>query len=170
MVGGRYLSRWLAGQLLDSAILRALSCMDRVATILHLRAGLPIDKRKDGSLHLPSYNRGELCKLQPHYKERAAWKELNAICDHPIYAFIKRFRDGNVHRRRWPSELHGESRLTYWDGSAPPEVRPSPEEAYDGISAHTHLALLVAAWANVLQPTIDAGGRLLGAGKPDPAG
>lgn len=113
--GQRYLSRWLAAQLLDGAILRALSCMDRVVTMLHLRAGLVVEKRRDGTLHLPSFTRQGLRLLRPVYEKHSAWSEFTAILDNPIYELIKRFRDGMVHHRRWPSELHGESRVSYWD-------------------------------------------------------
>jgi hypothetical protein len=159
--GQRYLSRWLAAQLLDSAILRALSCMDRVVTMLHLRAGLAVDMRKDGTLHLPSFTRQSLRALRPLYGKHSVWSEFMAIFDSPIYGLIKRFRDGMVHHRRWPSELHGESRVSYWDAGGLAVEGGGPNQVFEGLSAQQHVALLIATWNEVIGPTVEIGGRLL---------
>jgi hypothetical protein len=44
--GHRYLSDWLAGQLLDGALFRSVGVCDRVAIMLWARAGLPIPNRQ----------------------------------------------------------------------------------------------------------------------------
>jgi hypothetical protein len=161
MSGYRYLSRWLAAQLLDSAILRALSCMDRVVAMLHLRAGLAVKKRKDGTLHLPAFTRQDLRVLRSVYEQQSAWGEFKAILDHPVYGLIKRFRDGMVHHRRWPSELHGESQVSYWDAGGLAVDGGGPEQVYQGLRAQDHVALLAATWNEVIGPTVELGGRLL---------
>ncbi len=162
--GYRHLSRWFAAQLLDSAILRTLSCMDRVVTMLHLRAGLAVKKRSDGTLLLPSFTRQDLRALRPAYERHGSWKDFRAIIDNPIYGLIKRFRDGMVHHRRWPSELHGETKVAYWDVGGPVEGRPGPDQTYVGLSAQDHVALLLATWKEVVGPTVQLGGWLLAPG------
>ncbi|MCA1604192.1 MAG: hypothetical protein LC775_01610 [Acidobacteria bacterium] len=157
----RYLSRWVAAQWLDGAVLRALSCMDRVVTMLHLRAGLPIHKRKDDTLRLPSFNRDELRSLREPYQSHTKWADFRAIADHPIYELIKRYRDGTMHYRRWPSELHGETRLSYWDAGAPATDRPAPEQTYEGLTAQQHVRLLIVTWEEVIRSTVEMGGDLL---------
>jgi hypothetical protein len=114
--GSRHLSRWYAAQLLDGAVLRVLSYLDRVITMLHLRALLPIEVRKDGTIRLPSFERTALRRLRPAYQHSPDWAPFRAIADNAIYKLMKRFRDGTVHHRRWPSELHGEKKqIAYWD-------------------------------------------------------
>jgi hypothetical protein len=140
MSGHRYLSRWLAAQLLDSAILRALSCMDRIVTMLHLRAGLAVEKRRDGTHHLPSFTKQGLRVLRASYDKNPAWNDFTVIFDHPVYELIKRFRDGMVHHRRWPSELHGESRVSYWDAGGLAVDGGGPEQVYEGLVLQPHLA------------------------------
>lgn len=161
MSGGRHLSRWLAGQLLDSAMLRSLSVLDRVTTLLRIRAGLGIHTRSDGSYRLPSFNKHELKALSATYAANSAWAPLKAVCSGELFQFIKRYRDGAVHQRRWPSELHGESTVTYWDPGAPREDGEPVEYQSQGMSASDHIGLNLATWKLVLRPAVEAGGALI---------
>lgn len=163
MSGDRHLSRWLAGQLLDSAMLRTLSALDRVATMLHIRAGLEISTRKDGSPRLPAFGKEELRAIRLALGDHEALQELRALSAHDLYRFVKRYRDGTVHHRRWPSELHGEATLAYWDAGAPRSGTPPPERRYDGLTAAEHVAMTLATWNLVLLPAVHAGGRLIAA-------
>ena len=167
--GSRHLSRWYAAQLLDGAVLRALSCLDRVITILHLRALLPIEHRKDGTIRLPSFERTEVRRLRPAYAHSPDWEPFRAIADNDIYKLIKRFRDGTVHHRRWPSELHGEKQITYWDSGGPSRGRGAAPIG-DGLSAQDHVALLIATWDQLLRPAIEGGRRLLNPAPTEPTG
>jgi hypothetical protein len=163
MSGDRHLSRWLAGQLLDSALLRTLSALDRVATMLHIRAGLNIPTRKDGSPRLPAFGKEELRAIRLAFADHEALQELRALAAHDLYRFVKRYRDGTVHHRRWPSELHGEATLAYWDAGAPRTGTHPPERRYEGLTAAEHVAMTLATWNLVLLPAVHAGGRLLSA-------
>jgi hypothetical protein len=158
--GGRHLSRWLAAQLLDGAMLRSLSVLDRVATMLHLRAGLSLTQRKDGSLRLPSFSIEQLKAMRPAYDQHPSWPVLRAVAADDMYKFIKRYRDGGVHHRRWPSELHGETKLTYWDTAAKDSETPAQRQ-YEGLTAQMHIALTLATWNVVLLPVVAAGGQLV---------
>jgi hypothetical protein len=135
--------------------------MDRIVTMLHLRAGLSVKKRRDGTPRLPSFTRQGLGLLRPAYEKQSAWSEFTAILDNPVYELIKRFRDGMVHHRRWPFELHGESRVSYWDAGGLAVDGGGPEQIYEGLRAQDHVAVLVATWNEVIRPTVELGGRLL---------
>lgn len=139
---------------------RALSCLDRVITMLHLRALLPIEHRKGGAIRLPSFERTELRRLGPAYEHSPDWAPFRAIAGNGIYKLIKRFRDGTVHHRRWPSELHGEKQITYWDSGGPSRGLGAAPIG-EGLSVQDHDALLIATWDQVLRPAIEGGGRLL---------
>jgi hypothetical protein len=162
--GSRHLSRWLAAQLLDSAMLRSLSVLDRVVTMLYIRAGLTIRRGRDGSLRLPNFSIDQLKKIRSAYEEHPAWPGLREVARDEMYAFIKRYRDGNVHHRRWPSELHGETSITYWDTTAKDD-EPRAERRQEGLTAQLHIAAALAAWNHVLRPAVEAGARLASSGQ-----
>jgi hypothetical protein len=158
--GGRHLSRWAGAQLLDSAILRSLSCLDRVATMLHLRADLAVEMRKDGTRWLPSFTKTEMKRLQLVYEHRPGWGDFAAVRSNPIYGLAKMFRDGTVHHRRWPSELHGEALISYMDVGGPDDD-DEPPRTCKGMGAQDHLGYLMATWEEVVRPVVESGGRLL---------
>ena len=160
MLGGRHLSRWLAGQLLDSAMVRAISALDRVATMLHVRAGLSVPRYKDGTPKLPTFDADALRKLNFAYQPHPAWEDLRAVARDDVFKFVRAYRNNNVHQRRWPSELHGEKSLSYWDAGAPPEDGPQPERRLEGLTAMQTINLEIATWNEILRPAIHAGGRL----------
>lgn len=160
VAGRRYLSRWVGAQLLDSALLRVLSSLDRVATLLHLRAGLGIPTHKDGTYRLPTFGSGANKAVEPVYGEHDAWPSYSALTTNELYKLIKRFRNGAIHHRRWPSELHGEVELLYRDAGSG-QRGPAPERRYKGLEAQEHLALPIASWHEVLTPAVLHGARLL---------
>jgi hypothetical protein len=166
ILGGRHLSRWLAGQLLDSAIVRAISALDRMATMLHVRAGLPVARFKDGTPKLPAFGTDTLRAMNFAYQGHHAWEDLRAVTRDDAYKFVRRYRNNNVHQRRWPSELHGEKTLSYWDAGAPHEDGPQPERRYEGLTAQESINLAIGTWNQILRPAIHAGGRLFADEEP----
>jgi hypothetical protein len=164
ILGHRHLSRWLAAQLLDSAILRCLSSLDRVATMLHIRADLPIERRADGSPRPPGFSIAELKAMRASYEGHPSWQALRDVARHDMYKFIKGYRDGTVHHRRWPSELHGEASLSYSDAGASTDEAYPPERRYEGLSAQNHIGLTLGTWNHVLRPAIETGGLLVARG------
>jgi hypothetical protein len=72
-----------------------------------------------------------------------------------------------VHYRRWPSELHGESQVSYWDAGGLAVNGGGPEQIYQGLRAQDHVALLAATWNEVIGPTVQLGGRLLSPASED---
>lgn len=166
ILGGRHLSRWLAGQLLDSAMVRAISALDRVATMLHVRAGLPVARFKDGTPKLPVFDTEALRSLNSAYQQYPAWEDLRAVTRDDAYKFVRAYRNNNVHQRRWPSELHGEKTLSYWDAGAPNEDGPQPERRYEGLTAVESINLAIGTWNEILRAVIHAGGRLFSDEEP----
>jgi hypothetical protein len=57
MSGSRVLSRWLAAQLLDSALYRAVAATDRLAVLLQARAGVAFPGRRGASRATPRSRR-----------------------------------------------------------------------------------------------------------------
>lgn len=159
--GKRELSRWLAGQLLDSALLRAVAALDRVAAMLHLCAGLPLETARDGSARMPAFNAGDLGRVRPAYNRQPQSDALFEVVDHPVYQLLKRFRNGNTHQRRWPSELHGERTVLYWDDGPATEGGVSGPRWVEGLSAQDHFAVSLAVWNLVLRPAVELGGSLV---------
>lgn len=160
----RHLSRWTAAQSLDSAMLRLLAALDRIAGLLFIRTGKEIPKKKDGTLRLPGFNRDTMMELRGAFAHHQDWPAFRQLLQHPIFKVAKRYRDGTIHHRRWPSELHGESELAYWDAGSANAATREPEERHEGLSAQDHLGLLLAAWDLVLQPTALLGGSLMRSG------
>lgn len=161
MAGRRHLSRWVGAQLLDSAALRSLSALDRITTLLHLRAGVPIRARRDGALEYPGFSPAAVRALEPHCAHEQPWPQFAALLDDDYYRLVKKFRDVAVHQRRWPSELHGETDASYWDEGLPASAGDVPERRVAGLSAQDHLALLLATWEQVLSPAVRLGGDLV---------
>lgn len=161
MSGRRHLSRWVGAQLLDSAALRSLSVLDRLTTLLHLRAGIPIRARRDGTWEYPGFSPAAVRALEPHCAHKQEWPQFAALLHDDYYRLVKKFRDVAVHQRRWPSELHGEADASYWDAGLPPGADDVPERRVAGLSAQDHLALLLATWEQVLSPAVRLGGDLV---------
>jgi hypothetical protein len=160
--GHRHLSRWIGAQLLDSAALRSLAVLDRVITLLHLRAGLALPTRKDGTIQYPGFSLAVMKGLRPHFEGHTAWSDFEGLLQDEYYKLIKRFRDGAVHQRRWPAELHGEPDASYWGlGSGQEGEGPAPERRVGGLDAQSHHALLLATWDQVISRAISLGSQLL---------
>ncbi|WP_426594405.1 hypothetical protein ACPPVS_02550 [Cellulomonas sp. McL0617] len=154
----RHLSRWFAGQLLDSSLVRQISCLDRIATLMHLAAGLPIASTRRGELRMPSFTQNFFDRSRSHFEARPEWIEFEALGKHELLEWAKAVRDGYVHRRRWPSALHGDRKVVYgWTDSAGDYQTATS----DGLTAQQHVAVLVAMWNEVLNPAVRSAGALL---------
>lgn len=163
IAGDSHLSRWLAGQLLDSAVLRAMSCLDRIATMLHVAARMPLDTRADGSYRLPAFEREYLRRLNPAYVGRDGWQELRALLNDPIYKLVKRIRDEHVHYRRWPSALHGGRRVGYYSSEFD-ELSPGThgqDFIREALTAQEHLATVTASLNHLVKPAAADAARVL---------
>lgn len=80
-----------------------------------------------------------------NYQEQAAWAKLSALTTNPLFAFVKQERNGIVHDRRSPSELHGERPLIYGFGT-------EREETVGVLDIATHYAFAPAFYNEVLTP------------------
>ncbi|GAA2750199.1 hypothetical protein [Amnibacterium kyonggiense] len=149
----RLLGGWWAGQLIDSALLRGLSSLDRVATMLALRDGSTLDANR-----LPVFRRDSLKKLR-RWRGQAEWDRLRGLLNHPLFDYVKQYRDGFVHRRREPIELHGEH-VAVWRGE------DGKSGIYRGMDPGMQLGLAVEFFRLVLSPAVEAAGALIGAISP----
>jgi hypothetical protein len=149
ITGHRRLSSWLAGQLLDSALVRGVAACDRVATLLWTRAGVPIPQRY-GEPYLPSFLPRQLARLDSFYADRPEWPELKELGEHVIYTSVRTIRNGFTHSRRIPSELHGEKVIATADG-----------EPVQGLDVGMHLAFGLGFYKLVLEPVVERARQLL---------
>lgn len=151
MAGSRILSRWLAAQLLDSALYRAVAASDRLTVLLQARAGRPFTVTKAGGLRYPTFTPSDLRKLNEHYEGRAEWRELREVATNPLFVFVREARHEFTHGLRLPFELHGE------------KVRASVADPLDvaGIDVDDHVALVLALYDGVLRPAVELTEQLL---------
>lgn len=149
---GRRFSAWIAGQMLDSAFIRGVAAMDRIATLAWARAGRPLPRRRggEGNEYLPEFSKSRLRLIDDRYSGQDGWAELLQLSEHKIFLEVRRIRDGFTHARRLASELHGEAEIASFAG---------PTEK--GIDAGLHLALSVGFYDRVLMPAVAAGRRLM---------
>lgn len=150
MAGQRVLSRWFAGQLIDSALFRLVAGLDRLAVLLTSAAGKRFAVGKDG-LRYPAFRAGDLEKLKSAYPE-ALWEKVRALTDHPLFKFLMDARNGFTHSRRLYSELHGHYRIVYGVPDIAGEERDLSVQ--EGIDPAMHLAVLLATYNEILRPAI----------------
>lgn len=147
--GGRRLSGWFGGQLIDDALVRGIAALDRIATMLWVRVSRPIATTARGVPLLPGFSRHTLDKLNRAYTD-ADWQTLVDLTDHVLFAQVKRIRNDFTHARRIASELHGERYVSRYFG-----------DPMQGLDAGLHLALGVGFYALILVPAVDAARALL---------
>jgi hypothetical protein len=148
ITGARILSRWFAGQLVDSALYRGIAACDRLAILLRCQAGVPIEVTKSGDHRQPAFTPGDLKELQLTYASVPEWQSLRQLTVNPLFEFIKQERNGFTHERRSPSELHGERAVVYSEDNGPEQVVPAME-------AETHYTLAPAFYNEILRPAIE---------------
>jgi len=140
--GVRVLGGWWAAQLYDSAIMRGVSALDRLVTLLYSVEGLPIDPD-----WTPSFKKRTLQKLQG-WTHEPEWAELVALLQSEVFELAKGYRNGLVHRVRYATELHGD----YLIG----RFRENGHEQEAGFASNLHLAMVAAFYNDVLSPATAA--------------
>jgi hypothetical protein len=150
IAGRRILSRWFAGQLLDSALVREVAAADRLATLLWTRAELPLRVTKKGREHRPAFTPEELRELNGFYEHRPESSQLRELAANKLFAFAKGLRDDWTHGRRLISELHGEEYRSY--GNEPGVL---------AVDAADHLGIVLAIYDAILRPAVGLTGELL---------
>jgi len=152
IAGHRVLGGWWAAQLLDSALIRGMSALDRLAVLLFCADQQPIKANKHGDLVLPAFRKSWL-KQVTRWDECSEWSKLLEILEHPVFALVKRYRDGFVHQRRTPMQLHGEHATTTFPSQSQGTTK--------GISAELHLAMVLGFYDLVLRPSCELVGTVI---------
>jgi ADP-ribosylglycohydrolase len=151
IAGQRVLGGWWAAQLFDSALIRGLACLDRLAILLHCAAGKSLSHdRLTKERRLPAFRTTYLKPLEDAY-DREQWAQLMALLDHEVFKFVKRYRDGFVHQRRGSMELHGEFG----------DPRDNASDRMEVLSPGQHLAMVIAFYKLVLTPACAIAGELI---------
>jgi hypothetical protein len=149
IAGGRILSRWVAAQLIDSALYRGIAACDRLAILLRCQAGLPVRVTKSGERRQPTFTPDSLKELRATYATVPEWENLRELARNPLFDFVRQERNGFTHARRRPSELHGERATVYGtQGDGPEHIEPV-------MDAQTHYAMAPAFYNEVLVPAIE---------------
>ena len=149
----RHLSRWFAGQLLDSALVRVLSCLDRLATLLQLSSGRGVARTARGTLRMPAFGPAFVRELRASLGDREPLDRLDGVAQHELLAWAKDVRNGQIHARRWPSMLHGERKVVYsWED----ENGTYQSLSSEGLTAQEHVGMLRALWEHALTPAVVA--------------
>lgn len=163
--GDRHLSRWLAGMLLDGALIKQVSVLDRLATLLELAAGKPLRTQKgSGRWMAPVFSRKELDRLAGYYSATPEWVNLCELAEDEVTVWIRdEVRGGLIHRRRLPSALVGDAVLNY---SHLDSEHQYIQDERPGLTAPEHLGLVRMAWDHILKPAVGNTALLL-AHRPD---
>lgn len=148
MPGSRLLGGWWAGQLIDSAIVRGISVMDRIATLLFCHAGLVDPSR------MPAFRHWHLRKLSAVLGGEPEWGELLDLSTNEVFEFVKNLRDGYIHRSRLPSELHGDFVTSSRDDQG-------NQFSARGLEPAQHLATASALFRVVICPALDLAGQII---------
>lgn len=154
MTGNRVLSLWFAGQLLDAALVRLVAILDRHAILLWCASGLPLERRH-GRLHRPAFRTHYLAQMEGRFSA-VPWKQFSDLTAHPLFGFLLEARDDFTHSIRKFSELHGHYRVAY-------NVRGDLDqiEVTEAMDRGTHLAIVLAAYNEILSPAMDAARQCL---------
>jgi hypothetical protein len=150
LAGNRVLSLSFAGQLIDSALFRAVAALDRLATMLWCSSGIPLPL-DHGRVRHPAFRGGDLRTLQSAYM-LGEFTRLQELLKHPLFELLLEVRNGFTHASRPLSALHGYYRVGYHTGAdmgAKGEIR-------EAMNRQTHLAILLASYVEVLRPAVEA--------------
>lgn len=158
IAGHRVLGGWWAAQLYDSALIRGMSALDRLAVVLFCAGQQPIMPNKHGELMMPSFRKSQLDRVT-RWHDYSEWPSLLELLDNPVFKFVKRYRDGFVHQRRTPMQLHGEH-ATATNGVGP------NYESTEGITPEMHLAMVLGFFDQILRPACKMVGALIQAADP----
>ncbi|MER6936171.1 hypothetical protein ABTX24_17425 [Nocardioides sp. NPDC127514] len=151
--GDRHLSRWLAGMLLDGALIKQVSVLDRLATLLELATGKPLRTQKgSGRWMAPVFSKKELDRLAGYYSAIPAWVSLCELAEDEVTVWVRdEVRGGLIHRRRLPSALAGDVVLNY---SHLDSDHRYIQDEQAGLTAPEHLGVVRMAWDQILEPAV----------------
>jgi len=92
MLGNRVLGGWWAAQQLDSALIRGIASLDRLAILLYCGADRDIGEKA------PAFRLWSLRQLTS-WEDRVEWRELLELVDSEFFKWVNDFvRNGFVHR------------------------------------------------------------------------
>lgn len=148
LAGERFLGSWWAGQLIDSAVVRGISALDRLAILLSCTARR-IDPRR-----MPAFRSRELRRLSEVFGSESEWTTVLALAENEVFQFVKEVRDGHVHRRRLPTKLHGEFVTSGRDAAG-------RYVSTVGMDPDLHFATVTALFQDVIVPAIGAASALI---------
>ena len=146
--GLRVLGGWWAAMLYDSALIRGMAIMDRIAALLAIESGQQI--KPDW---MPIFRTKFLDKL-PSWQHTPEMAQLHELASGKLFEFVKSYRDGFVHKQRVPVELHGDHRRGGWRPDGTTSMVP-------GISAYEHAGLVSMFYNDVISVACDAAGHLI---------
>ncbi len=147
--GERFLSLWFAGQLIDSALFRLVAALDRLASMLWAGARVPFADSKGRPRH-PAFRSRDLKIVAPSYPANEM-EVLLGLTKHELFDLLMKIRNEFTHSRRVLSELHGHYRIGYRVGPT-----PERERIVQALDRQTHLAILLAAYNEILRPAVAA--------------
>jgi len=145
IAGMRLLGGWWAAQVLDTALVRGWSILDRVASMLACAAGAVVDEER-----MPAFRPSELRKLNGAYGTQADWLALKGLFSNLLFDFTKDYRDGFIHRKRLPMQMHGAHIVVEPDGTR-----------RRGIDSEDHVDLVLAFYNEIVVPCCSLGARLV---------
>jgi hypothetical protein len=158
MSGSRILADWFAAQLIDGVLFRAVAACDRLAIMLWTRARVPLVGKQGRERH-PAFRGFWLDQLADIYQASEHWPELRGFADRNEFARAKEIRDGFTHRRRRPSQLHGEMLVTF----------AGDKTVTLGMDGEEHLALAFQAYNEIVRPLVGLTGQVLPTADTDTA-
>lgn len=101
----RLVGTWFASCLIDSAIIRQFSVIDRLIGILFSVLGIEI-KKSGEEYFMPTPNETNLNKIKALLSDSDK-KEIESLLQTTDFANMKMYRDKFVHRKRVETQLHG---------------------------------------------------------------
>lgn len=148
----RVLSLWLSAQMVDSAVVRILAALDRLATALHFAlsaSASPKLPERRGVTMFPTFDADQIERMAYRYGDSPEIKTLRKIAQAPLMSAGREMRDFFIHRGRWRSAGHSAGARSTLEGIQHP------------LREHEHLALGAALFDQVLRPGVEAGAALL---------
>lgn len=107
MAKNRIVGPWFAGNLIDSAIIRQFSALDRLISIMFIALDIDFGKNKNtGEVKFPSFSSPSLEKIYNKLSEAEKKILVSIVEDNEVFN-AKEYRDRLIHRRRVDNQLSG---------------------------------------------------------------
>jgi hypothetical protein len=152
IAGHRVLAGWYTAQLLDSALARAIAALDCVAVLLWSAARIPPITDRQGRLILPTFCEEDLEVVGSHYCSSPMWLSLFTLTEHSSIQMVRPYRNGFIHQRRAPMELHGGQEVS---------IRFGGDRAVPPIGAQRQLAIVKDFYSEILHAAITRANEVL---------